>query len=1500
MPLPGGPSDKIGNRYEYLWTVMCMIRVMKGEADLIHIEPAGPAGKGIEFSVNISSEIEYHQAKSQLTGKGVWSLRDLDTRGVLPNFYQKLNDPFASCVFASSHAAHPLDELACRARDAGSWEEFDQHFLSSDEWSRHFDQLCSRWTFSSKEDSYQRLRRIHVRKQDEASLRQTAKYALETLVSDNPSNALSALLEFASNQIHQKLTSADIWEFLEDRGFYRQMWVQQQTVTDAISELNQTYLSGIQPVGIGKEIIPRDEVSQVLQTFDDNQAGNIVLVSGKAGVGKTSTISQILDRIKGRDWPMLALRVDRLKVSSTPAELGQSFGLPASPVSVLAVVAEGRDCLLVVDQLDAISLASGRNPEFFDCIGAMLHQAQSHPNMRVLSACRKFDVDNDHRLRELIRDGGIAKEIVVEQFDEATVRSLVANLGLEADNLSAKQIDLLSLPIHLRLLAEVTPQNGVDSLGFQTAKDLYDKFWGYKRMIIRERIDAIQMRSIVNLIIENMTERQALFVPVALLDEYEEAVSVMVSENILVKDRARVSFFHESFFDYVFARRFASDGFDLVSYIRQQGQSLFIRSQVRQVLLHRRDISTQDFTLTLKAILTSDDIRTHLKTIALSLLGSLNDPTEEEWGVVAPLLESELSNHVMGAIYSSAAWFDVLDHTGTIQQWLDSNTEQFVNRAVWFLSSVQRERSERIAALLSPFVGTSELWDKRLAGLFSRSNVAASRRFFDFTLYLVHAGILDHLLTPSTLSDYFWRAITNMAPQNPDWTCELISSYSERLLILAEQSGTASPFSSRFERHRTAGEVIGKAAKAAPLKFAELLFPFLMTILERNADKSHGPPWRDRVWGHGVALQDGLPNNFLAGMESALNLLSVNEPAEFQRYVSIFRDSEYQTIHYLLVRSYTATPLRYADDAVEYLLADPAIRFEINHVSISSVNPILQLVIAVTPHCASAALARLENAILNHYPLWERRGDARTLRGISQLRLLESVEVSRLSEKALRRLQELRRKLGGISLREPMGLTSGRVGPPISEQAARKMNDNSWLKAMAHYSSNSSTSDSTRSLVGGAPQLAHVLEAQTKEDPERFAKLVHSMPQDTNSFYFEAILRGLASSDIDMETVVAACLRCHQIPDRPLGRWITPALVHVSDSPLPDGALDMIAWYAINDPDPDPVQISTNIIYYQGDQEGSSYDPESVGRSSVRGSAAESVAKLIFKDERYLSFFKPYLTKMVNDPSDAIRACVVEVLLGVLRYDDDFAVELFLSLCNTDERLLALYHVEMFLKYATQTHYHQLEPVLSQMAESRFDNVASAGARWLCYASLTVEEVLPLASRCVSGSKSLRLGAANVYSANTKISAHRSVCEDMLVKLFSDSDMEVRRAAARCFYEFEGLELGDYEGLVKDYAGSPAFEAEYDPLFDALEKTTADMSDVVLMACERLLDLAGKDTGDIRTAVSGTSNSVAKLVVRVYSRTVGSSFRSRCLDIIDKMSLFGAYGLDAITGEFDR
>lgn len=1483
MPLPGGASDKSGNRYELLWTVVNMAKVLSGEAESISLEPVGDDGQGVEFTVTAPTDTEYHQVKRQRTGRGYWSLRELQAEGILGHFHRKLDAHTAKTAFVSTHAAHPLDELADRARSASSWKDFESWFLASDEWSKNFHNLHQLWGAARNEETYERLKRVRVVTISERELGQLADSVLGRLLDGDPANATDILAQFALNQIHQTLTARDIWHHLHQRGFHRQTWADDDHVANAIAELNQMYRASIRSRGIGGDTIPRHEAHQLLGHFKDEDARKAALVTGTAGVGKTSVISQVLDDAEIMELPMLALRVDRLEPAERPEELGKHMGLPASPVRTLAAVAQDQRCLLVIDQLDAVSMASGRNPQFFDCIGAMLEETRQHPNMRVLSACRKFDVANDSRLRDLVGENGIAQEFQVESFDAEIVRSLLVRLGFDPDHFSAKQIQLLSLPLHMHLLSEVAKGGSFDTSVLQTTKDLYDAFWRYKRHALQSReVSPSQMREVVDLVVNQMTDLELLFVPESLLDDHADIMEVLASENILVRDGSRVSFFHESFLDYAFARRMEASGDDLATHILSREQSLFVRSQVRQVLLHRRDGAPGGALQDIDAILNGGGVRVHLKAIVMSLIGDLDDPTEEEWRLLEPSLASELSDHVLRSIYGSAPWFDLLDTIGVLDLWLNANDETSVNRAIRLMHGVLRIRPDRVAQLLTPFLGRSASWNQRILSTVLSADLETSRELFDLGLALVKTAAADAALTGQSGSSPLWHTAYTLADKNAEWASELIAACCNRLLAHALAAGDTNPFDRMNGPSGADSLGVQQAANDAPRKFIDLLLPFVFDVLNANADRTLGPPWSAAVWDPELyANGHFFGDSFLIATESAVRWLAENDTLAFRQLASRWRSSNFGTIHLLLARGYEANGQAFADEAATYV-ADALVKFGGRYPGRAR-WAVARLIQTVTPHCSEMNSVVLERAILDHHPEFEMTLPGSQLWGSAQFALLNEFDESRLSPAGLLRLGELRRKFPNLGPPGPSIIESFMVESPIPENAALHMTDANWLSAMARY--DEEYSPTTRDpRVGGSVELSRVLEAQTKQDPTRFANLAHQMPDDANPVYFEAILQGVTGSDLSIGQIVQVCLRCHRLPGRPLGRWITRPLVHFPDAVLPDEALEMTAWYATQDPDPH--EGSTD---YQGDL-------MMAGINCARGTAADSIAKLIFQDRRYLEFFKPHLQAMVQDPSPAVRTMVARALLAVLRYDRDFAVQRFVELCK-DNEVLDTPFVEEFLKYGVQTHFDDLEPILSRMLASVDDDVATAGARQSCLALLTIEDALPLGQQCASGSKPLRLGAAEVYAANLKVSALRAECEAMLAQLFDDPDKDVREAAALCFRRFSGRDLLEYVYLADRFIQSAAFTTQVNPLIMALKETTANVPELIVAACERFFDLA---TGDMPNMNVVETQSVANLVVRAYSQTSDRQVKNRCLDLIDRMHLLGLYGLDRVMADIDR
>lgn len=1500
MPLPGGATDKFGIRYEGLWTVSCMVEVLEERADSIRLEPPGEEGEGAEFWLRCGDITEYHQVKRQYSQSGRWTLAELERTGrVLSHFLDKLNDSDVRCVFVSTQSAYQLNELSDRARRSNSFDEFKQEFLKDKKNAEAFRDLFTRWNLHGAEiKAYDALKRIRVVTIDECSLRTThLESRLTALVEGNPPNIRETLAQFALDNVHHELIASDIWDHLKERGYRPREWSKDPLVLSAVQSQNDRYLSQLRDEVITESSMLRDEVNSILDNFVSSDNNKNVLITGEAGVGKSNVILQVVEKLQDQSLPVLAFRVDRLSSTQLPDDVGSQLGLPGSPANVLAAISQGRDCVLVIDQLDAVSLATGRNPDFFDCIHEIINQTEAYPQMLLLLACRKFDIDNDHRLRRLTSKEGTFDVVPIKPLPHETVRSVVNDLGLDSKKLNTNQLKLLSIPLHLRILSEISENKTNDVLNFESVRDLYHGYWDYKQTVIRERLGrSIRWTQVVDALCDYMSTKQLLYSPKYVVDEYPYDARAMASEHVLILDDGKYAFFHEGFFDYAFARRFAARKQDILSLLLSDEQHLFRRAQVRQILLHEREMDFDCYIEHLDAMLSRPDIRFHLKKVVFSLLAELSDPREEEWSVIAKFIDDHEypeSKEVRRILYGSVPWFKLLDSFGLIEIWLADHDEKIAARARDLSISVQRTLSDRVSEIIEPYVGRSERWDHRLAHIFQFSDLSAGRRFFELTLKLIDDGCLDKVDTENPMIDDFWfrRGLINLPESHPDWVCELIGHFLRRRLILTLKQGQFNPFDINGNIGTNSRDIFKRAlltsAEGAPVEFVNQLLPFMLHVIGFTAQSADGPPYNDPVWKyHHYDWAVDASDAILAGMETALSELAVNRPEYLEYVAGQLDDLDFETIQYLLIRAYTANGERFAADATDYLCAKIS-RLETGYIS-SPHWATRELLESITPYCSDLQLSRLEDMILNYYSEWEKSEKGSYSYGHAQFVLLKGFNPSRRSEQASQRLEELALKFGDWRQDPKDMVRAGPIRSPIPESEADKMNDNEWLEAVSHYNYDHTDRigrEDQDFFIGGAHELSGVLEKQTKIEPKRFAELALQFPDDTHKCYFNAILRGISDADLDVKTVLQVCQRCHRLPDRPCKRWICQPIANLAEQPLPNEALDIVSWYATEDPDPKKELWRTRAdggdFYYGG-------DISMAGLNSARGGAAEAMGKLIHFDKDRIRYFLPALEQMIRDPSIAVRAWVVRTLTAVLVHDRDLAVRLFKTLCETEDELLGINHVEYFIKYALQTHFCCLKPIIERMLASEVPEAVRIAARQVCLASLYVEEAKPLANRCMSGTETQRLSSAEVFALNLR--EFRPLCEDKLIQLFDDPDDEVRVEASNCFNRFEGNELGEYVGLIETFVESSAFDTTRSSLINALEKTTAKVPDITCQVCERYLDAPSSHRELERHALSDIR--VSQLILRIYRQTNEKALRTRCLNLIDRIMQIESYGLD--------
>jgi hypothetical protein len=111
--------------------------------------------------------------------------------------------------------------------------------------------------------------------------------------------------------------------------------IDEPTLGAAVGATHERWLQSVRRELL-QPVIARPEGEAIVQRLRDDPSA-VLLVAGAAGAGKSAALAQVVDALE--DWPVLAMRVDRLGTFSTPRQLAGPLELPASPVSALAAVA---------------------------------------------------------------------------------------------------------------------------------------------------------------------------------------------------------------------------------------------------------------------------------------------------------------------------------------------------------------------------------------------------------------------------------------------------------------------------------------------------------------------------------------------------------------------------------------------------------------------------------------------------------------------------------------------------------------------------------------------------------------------------------------------------------------------------------------------------------------------------------------------------------------------------------------------------------------------------------------------------------------------------------------------------------------------------------------------------------------------------------------------------------------------------------------------------------
>lgn len=411
--------------------------------------------------------------------------------------------------------------------------------------------------------------------------------------------------------------------------------------------------------------IPRPEVDLVfdwiLRNSHPEDPQRVGVLYGKAGIGKSVAMHDLLEKLQGiENWQVLGLKSDQIEFTDTD-DLSKQLHLAKRLEDVIQNMAESHDrVVLLVDQIDALSLSLSSNRAPLRSLLKLIQKVQRIDNVRVVISCRPYDLEYDPTLESL----KIKNKWELKEFAPDIVTSVLKTYGYDK-TIGNDVIRFLGNPLHLHLFLKVFK---TAQLRFPLTEEvLYDQLW--RKYLIEEteeKIDRSRVIDLLDVIVNRMYEKQELTIRrMAVETEFSKELNYLLHSELLIQTpNGLLQFFHQTMFDYVFARRFNELGKDILEELRSKHQGLFVRSAVKSIMAFMRELDPKAYKSALNHLLFDVDTsgcnvyRFHIRSLVLSSMVFFEEPLPEELSLIECrlLIDENMFCIILDAI-NNEAWF---------------------------------------------------------------------------------------------------------------------------------------------------------------------------------------------------------------------------------------------------------------------------------------------------------------------------------------------------------------------------------------------------------------------------------------------------------------------------------------------------------------------------------------------------------------------------------------------------------------------------------------------------------------------------------------------------------------------------------------------------------------------------------------------------------------------------------------------------------------------------
>ncbi|MGN7986238.1 NACHT domain-containing protein [Pedobacter sp. 22226] len=400
--------------------------------------------------------------------------------------------------------------------------------------------------------------------------------------------------------------------------------------------------------------LERSQTDEIINWVAESLPGKdrlerVLVVKGKKGVGKSTILHDVYQKLNTENnYCLLAVKCDQFYDINTADLAKQLFGSAISFEDIFRTVGDsGKQFIILLDQLDALSQTLSADRRWLQTYITLIDRLLEIRNVRIVISTRSFDLEYDADLRRYSAPG--VRQIEVGNLSQEEVSTVLKALAIQVKN--PVLLELLRVPYNMELFTKIPDLAGLIAENVEISiSRLHGELYS---QVLKAR--KLQVANCLNEIINRMYASQPNLVEQRFLETFEPETSYLVSHGILVLHGSRLSFFHQSFYEYYLARWFVDSGQDLKAYMFEEEQNLYIRSLIKTVIEYLREANHHAYIQLYRDILVDEKVRYHIRYLFITELGQIEEPTEKEKEVVYSTIGSK-DGYLFTEVFRSPGW----------------------------------------------------------------------------------------------------------------------------------------------------------------------------------------------------------------------------------------------------------------------------------------------------------------------------------------------------------------------------------------------------------------------------------------------------------------------------------------------------------------------------------------------------------------------------------------------------------------------------------------------------------------------------------------------------------------------------------------------------------------------------------------------------------------------------------------------------------------------------